>query len=117
MNGYFTSLFYTGQVLSLPRVSRVRTNKSHDEIFGRRKIYIEPLSVRTVLFRNRGACDSLIHIPSRVFKHFVETLQRLHWFKCQKKYTEALAGYILELYVYLTQSFKILCHRRLLNIL
>lgn len=32
MNGYFTSLFYTGQVLSLPRVSRVRTNKSHEEI-------------------------------------------------------------------------------------
>lgn len=86
-------------------------------LFGRRKIYIDPLSVRTVLFRNRGACDSLIHIPSRVFRHFVETLQRLHWFKCQKKYTEALAGYILELYVYLTQSFKILCHRRLLNIL
>lgn len=89
MNGYFTSLFYTGQVLSLPRVSRVRTNKSHEEIsifflFGRRKIYMKLLSVCAVLFRNQGAYDSLIHIPSRVFRHFVETLQN-HWFKCQKK--------------------------------
>lgn len=89
MNGYFTSLFYTGQVLSLPRVSRVRTNKSHEEIsifffFGRRKIYMKLLSVCAVLFRNQGAYDSLIHIPSRVFRHFVKTLQN-HWFKCQKK--------------------------------
>lgn len=119
MNGYFTSLFYTGQVLSLPRVSRVRTNKSHEEIsifffFGRRKIYMKLLSVCAVLFRNQGAYDSLIHIPSRVFRHFVETLQN-HWFKCQKKKnSEAVTGYILELYVYLTQSFRILCRRRLL---
>lgn len=118
MNGYFTSLFYTGQVLSLPRVSRVRTNKSHEEIsiffFGRRKIYMKLLSVCAVLFRNQGAYDSLIHIPSRVFRHFVETLQN-HWFKCQKKKnSEAATGYILELYVYFTQSFRILCRRRLL---
>lgn len=119
MNGYFTSLFYTGQVLSLPRVSRVRTNKSHEVIsifffFGRRKIYMKLLSVCAVLFRNQGAYDSLIHIPSRVFRHFVETLQN-HWFKCQKiKNSEAVTGCILELYVYFTQSFKILCRRRLL---
>lgn len=118
MNGYFTSLFYTGQVLSLPRVSRVRTNKSHEEIsiffFGRRKIYMKLVSVCAVLFRNQGAYDSLIHIPSRVFRHFVETLQN-PWFKCQKKKnSEALTGYILELYVYFIQSFKILCRRRLL---
>lgn len=119
MNGYFTSLFYTGQVLSLPRVSRVRTNKSHEEIsifffFGRRKIYMKLLSVCAVLFRNQGAYDSLIHIPSRVFRHFVETLQN-HWFKCpKKKNSEAVTGYILELYVYFTQSFRILCRRRLL---
>lgn len=89
MNGYFTSLFYTGQVLSLPRVSPVRTNKSHEEIsifffFGRRKIYMKLVSVCAVLLRNQGAYDSLIHIPSRVFRHFVETLQN-HWFKCQKR--------------------------------
>lgn len=52
--------------------------------FGRRKIYMKLLSVCAVLFRNQGAYDSLIHIPSRVFRHFVETLQN-HWFKCQKK--------------------------------
>lgn len=120
MNGYFTSLFYTGQVLSLPRISRVRTNKSHEAIsifffFGRRKIYMKLVSVCAVLFRNQGAYDSLIHIPSRVFRHFVETLQN-HWFKCQKKKknSEAVPGYILELNVYFTQSFKILCRRRLL---
>lgn len=73
------------------------------------------LSVCAVLFRNQGAYDSLIHIPSRVFRHFVETLQN-HWFKCQKKKknSEAVPGYILELNVYFTQSFKILCRRRLL---
>lgn len=113
MNGYFTSLFYTGQVLSLPRVSRVRTNKSHEGIsifffFGRRKIYMKLVSVCAVLLRNQGAYDSLIHIPSRVFRHFVETLQN-HWFKCQKKKnSEAVTCYFLELYVYFTQSYKIL---------
>lgn len=72
------------------------------------------LSVCAVLFRNQGAYDSLIHIPSRVFRHFVETLQN-HWFKCQKKKnSEAVPGYILELNVYFTQSYKILCRRRLL---
>lgn len=83
--------------------------------FGRRKIYMKLLSVCAVLFRNQGAYDSLIHIPSRVFRHFVETLQN-HWFKCQKKKknSEAVTGYILELYVYFTQSFKILCRRPLL---
>lgn len=83
--------------------------------FGRRKIYMKLVSVCAVLFRNQGAYDSLIHIPSRVFRHFVETLQN-HWFKCQKKKknSEAVPGYILELNVYFTQSFKILCRRRLL---
>lgn len=52
--------------------------------FGRRKIYMKLVSVCAVLFRNHGAYDSLIHIPSRVFRHFVETLQN-HWLKCQKK--------------------------------
>lgn len=81
---------------------------------GRRKIYMKLLSVCAVLFRNQGAYDSLIHIPSRVFRHFVETFQN-HWFKCQKKKnSEAVPGYILELNVYFTQSFKILCRRRLL---
>lgn len=75
------------------RYYRVRTNKSHEEIsiffFGRRKIYMKLLSVCAVLFRNQGAYDSLIHIPSRVFRHFVETLQN-PWFKCQKKRIQKL---------------------------
>lgn len=32
----------------------------------------------------------------------------------KKKNSEAVTGYILELYVYFTQSFRILCRRRLL---
>lgn len=120
MNGYFTSLFYTGQVLSLPRVSRVRTNKSHEEI----SIFFFFLEEEKSIW----SCSLFVPFYLEIKEHVI------HWFtslrgslgilsrRCKiigssaikKKNSEAVPGYILELNVYFTQSFKILCRRRLL---
>lgn len=122
MNGYFTSLFYTGQVLSLPRVSRVRTNKSHEEI----SIFFYFFFLEEE--KSIWSCSLFVPFYLEIKEHMI------HWFtslrgslgilsRCckiigssakKKKNSEAVSGCILELYVYFTQSFKILCRRRLL---
>lgn len=103
MNGYFTSLFYTDQVLSLPRVSRVRTNKSHEEI----SILFFFLKKKNLYEVALCLCRSIQKSRSIRFKIIGSSAKK-------KKNSEAVTGYILELYVYFTQSFKILCRRRLL---
>lgn len=120
MNGYFTSLFYTGQVLSLPRISRVRTNKSHEAI----SIFFFFLEEEKSIW----SWSLFVPFYLEIKEHMI------HWFtslrgslgilsrRCKiigssakkKKNSEAVPGYILELNVYFTQSFKILCRRRLL---